>query len=133
VVPYRFNALDRKVKPQPEWNLPAVLVADEREDDLRSIQKLAPSDGAWRLIYLQDKPSAARSRLDSRLFAVLPRQVPKATLAKAIEKVVNTLQVEEDRRRAGQQLRLVVGELETLNRIGVRSPPSATPTLLELI
>ena len=131
---YRFRALDGKAKPQPEWNLPAVLVADEREDDLRSLQKCTPSDGAWRLIYLQDKPSPARSRLDSRIFAVLPRQVPKATLAKAIESAFNTLQVEDERRRAGQQLRLVVGELETLNRIGVAlSTERNTDSLLELI
>ena len=132
--PYRLSALKRDGKDQPEWASPAVLVADAREDDLRSLQKRTPASGEWRLIYLQDSPSAARSRLDARLFATLPRQAPKAMLAKAIKSAFDTLKVEEDRRRTGQQLRLVAGELETLNRIGVAlSTERNTDSLLELI
>jgi HD-GYP domain-containing protein (c-di-GMP phosphodiesterase class II) len=132
--PYRLSALKRDPKAQAEWNSPAVLVADAREDDLRSIQKSTPAAGEWRLIYLQDNPSTARSRLDARLFAILPRQVSKAMLAKAIDSAFDTLRVEEEHKRTGQQLRLVAGELETLNRIGVAlSTERNTDSLLELI
>jgi HD-GYP domain-containing protein (c-di-GMP phosphodiesterase class II) len=132
--PYRLSALKRDAKDQPEWASPAVLVADSREDDLRSLQKHTPPSGEWRLIYLQDSPSTARTKLDARLFATLPRQAHKAMLAKAIKSAFDTLQVEEDRRRTGQQLRLVAGELETLNRIGVAlSTERNTDSLLELI
>ncbi len=131
---YRLKALERGAKAPPEWDWPAVLVADDREDGLRNIQKIAPAGGAWRLIHFQDKPAATRGRLDSRIFALLPRQAPKATFAKAVESAFDTLQIEEDRRRTGLQLRLVVGELETLNRIGVAlSTERNTDALLELI
>jgi HD-GYP domain-containing protein (c-di-GMP phosphodiesterase class II) len=131
---YRLCPLARNGKAQPDWSSPAVLVADAGEDDLRSLQKLTPASGDWRLIYLQDSPSTGRTKLDDHLFATLPRKAPKAMLARAIESAFNTLKVEEDRRRAGQQLRLVVGELETLNRIGVAlSTERNTDSLLELI
>lgn len=131
---YRVNALERNGKAHSEIASPAVVVADAREDDLRRLQKYAPAGGEWRLIYLQDSPSTTRTKLDARLFATLPLKVPKAMLAKALESAFDTLQVEEDRRRTGQQLRLVVGELETLNRIGVAlSTERNTDSLLELI
>ena len=131
---YRLKALDPEAKEQPDWDFPAVLIADAREGSLRDIQRISPASGAWRLIYLQDQPSVPRGRFDSRIFAVLPRSAPKATLAKTIASAFDTLQVEEDRRRTSRQLRLVAGELETLNRIGVAlSTERNTDALLELI
>jgi len=132
--PYRLIALEREPTEPPSWGLPAVLIADAREDDLRSIVKRAPPVDSWRLIYFLDRPLPSRPRVDGHLFAVLPRQVPKATLEKAVESAFNTLQLQEDRRRTSQQLRLVASELETLNRIGIAlSTERNTDALLELI
>jgi HD-GYP domain-containing protein (c-di-GMP phosphodiesterase class II) len=131
---YRLNPVPRNDNAPAVWASPAVLVADAREDDFRRLQERTPPSADWRLIYLQDRPARARTSLDDRLFVTLPSKVPKAMLARAIESAFNTLKVEEDRRRAGQQLRLVVGELETLNRIGIAlSTERNTDALLELI
>lgn len=131
---YRLKDLGRDAKESSDWDFPAVLIADAREDSLRDIQRRSPATGAWRLIYLQDQPAVPRGRFDSRIFAVLPRSAPNATLSKTIDSAFDTLQVDEDRRRTGQQLRLVVGEMETLNRIGVAlSTERNTDALLELI
>ncbi len=131
---YRLVALDRDAGEEPSWSLPAVLVADGREDDLRGIVRRTPAGDSWRLIYFLDRPLPPRSRLNGHLFAVLPRQAPKAILEKALESAFGTLQLAEERRRTSQQLRLVANELETLNRIGIALSTERNPdALLELI
>ncbi|MBZ5542804.1 MAG: GAF domain-containing protein [Acidobacteriia bacterium] len=131
---YRLVALDRDQKSHPDWALPAVLVADGREDDLKQIERLAPEGGAWRLIYFLQGKSLPKTRFNGRLFAVLPRQAPRAVLARAVESAFDTLQMEEERRRTGLQLHLVATELETLNKIGVALSTERNPdALLELI
>ena len=116
---YRLVALDRDQSSHPDWTLPAVLVADAREDHLKQIERLAPEGGSWRLIYFLQGNSLPKSRFNGRLFAVLPRQAPRAVLERAVESAFDTLQMEEERRRTRQQLHLVATELETLNKIGV--------------
>ncbi len=131
---YRLVALNRDQTDERTWDLPAVLVADASEDDLRSIERRSPQGESWRLIYFLDRPLPARARGDGHLFAVLPRQAPPTTLAKAVESAFNTLHSEEERRRTSQQLRVVASELETLNRIGVAlSTERNTDALLDLI
>jgi len=130
---YRLVALDRAQSSHPDWTLPAVLVADAREDDLKQIERLAP-EGGWRLIYFLQGNSLPKSRFNGRLFAVLPRQAPRAVLERAVESAFDTLNMEEERRRTGLQLRLVATELETLNKIGVALSTERNPdALLELI
>jgi len=131
---YRSEPLDRDGNGEPSWEGPAVVVADSREDDLRSIETRAPKSEAWRLIYFLDERPSARTLSNRHLFAVLPRQAPKAILQKAVESAFDTLHLEEERRRANHQLRLVATELETLNKIGVAlSTERNTDALLELI
>jgi HD-GYP domain-containing protein (c-di-GMP phosphodiesterase class II) len=131
---YRLTGVPRDSDAAPSWDLPAVLVVDGREDDLRSLERRAPSGDSWRLIYLFDRPLPSRGRRNGHLFAVLPRRSPRAALEQAVESAFQTLQLEEDRRRTGQQLRLVANELETLNRIGIAlSTERNSDALLELI
>ena len=131
---YRLQGLDRDQEASPDWELPAVLVADAREDNLKQIERLAPEGGAWRLIYFLQGNSLPKTRFDGRLFAVLPRQAPRAVLERAVSSAFDTLQMEEERRRTGLQLRLVATELETLNKIGVALSTERNPdALLELI
>jgi HD-GYP domain-containing protein (c-di-GMP phosphodiesterase class II) len=131
---YRLVGLDRDQGASPDWDLPAVLVADAHEDSLKQIEHLAPEGGAWRLIYFLHGNSLPKTRFDGRLFAVLPRQAPRAVLERAIASAFDTLQMEEERRRTSLQLRLVATELETLNKIGVALSTERNPdALLELI
>ena len=61
---YRLIPLDRRQKDQPTWDLPAVLIADEREDDLKSLSKLAPKDDTWRMICLLEGEKPPRTELE---------------------------------------------------------------------
>lgn len=131
---YRVVPLERDQDQQPAWEFPAVLVADEKEDDLRSLERIAPEGDGWCLVYLLEGEAAPRTRLDKRLFAVLPRRVPRAVLGKALESAFESLRLEEDRHRTRQRLHEVASELETLNKIGVAlSSERNTDALLELI
>ena len=131
---YRLVPVDRDLDPPLSWDLPAVLVADGSEDDLRRIERLAPAGDGWRLVFLLEGETPPRTRLDHRLFAVLPRHVPRAVLEKTVQSAFENLQLEEERQRTRQQLREVAGELETLNKIGVAlSSERNTDALLELI
>ena len=131
---YRLVPVDRDVDQPLSWDLPAVLVVDGSEDNLRSIERLAPAGDGWRLVFLLEGEAPPRTRLDHRLFAVLPRHVPRAVLEKTVQSAFENLQLEEERRRTRQQLHEVAGELETLNKIGVAlSSERNTDALLELI
>ena len=131
---YRLVPVDRDVDQPLSWDLPAVLVADGSEDNLRRIERLAPAGDGWRLVFLLEGETPPRTRLEHRLFAVLPRHVPRAVLEKTVQSAFENLQLEEERRRTRQQLHEVAGELETLNKIGVAlSSERNTDALLELI
>jgi HD-GYP domain-containing protein (c-di-GMP phosphodiesterase class II) len=131
---YRLVPVDRDLDQPLSWDLPAVLVADGSEDNLRRIERLAPAGDGWRLVFLLEGETPPRTRLEHRLFAVLPRHVPRAVLEKTVQSAFENLQLEEERRRTRQQLHEVAGELETLNKIGVAlSSERNTDALLELI
>ena len=131
---YRLIPLDRRQKDQSAWDLPAVLIADEREDDLKSLAKLAPKDDTWRMICLLQGEKPPRTEVDGHLFALLPPKTSSAVLAKTVESAFENLHLEEEGRRTRQQLHLVATELETLNKIGVAlSTERNTDALLELI
>ncbi len=131
---YRVVPLERNQDDPPKWDLPAVLIADEREDDLGSIVRQAPEDDAWRVICLLEGEKPPRTDLDGHLFALLPRKASSAVLAKTVESAFENLRLEEERRRTRHQLHVVANELETLNKIGVAlSTERNTDALLELI
>ena len=116
----------------PEWQLPAILVVEGSEGDLRRIERSAPRDDSWRLIYLLD--GHAPRRVGDRVFALLPRKAPPFVIAKTVESAFDNLRADAERQRTRRQLHLVANELETLNRIGVAlSTERNTDTLLELI
>ncbi len=131
---YRVIPIDRD-EPHPNTlKLPAVLIADAARDDLGKIEKSAPRDEAWRVIYLVDGDAPARARLSPRVFAVLPRKASQLVLRKSVESAFESLRSAEGRARTRQQLHAVASELVTLNKIGVAlSTERNTDALLELI
>lgn len=131
---YRVVALDRSGDQKPAWQLPAVVIADESEDDLRALERLSDAADGLRVICLLEGAKPPRTRLDGRLFAWLPRQTPPTVLAKTVESAFENLRLEEERRRTRHELHEVATELETLNKIGVAlSTERNTDALLELI
>lgn len=127
---YRLVPLNRDAA--PSWELPAILVVEGSEGDLRRIERTAPRDDTWRLIYLLD--GRTPRRLGDRVFAVLPRKAPLVVIEKIVESAFENLRTDADRLRTRQELHQVANELETLNKIGVAlSTERNTDTLLELI
>jgi HD-GYP domain-containing protein (c-di-GMP phosphodiesterase class II) len=118
----------------PAWDLPAVIVADAAAQDLNRLEKAAPKSDAWRIICLLAGDAVPPEKLRSRIFALLPPDVPHLVLAKAVEKAFEELRAEGEHHRTRRELRCAVSELKTLNRIGVAlSNERNTDTLLELI
>jgi HD-GYP domain-containing protein (c-di-GMP phosphodiesterase class II) len=131
---YRLISVPRKGDKLPIWELPAVLVADTAEDDLARLEKSAPKSDAWRIICLLDGEARPPVKLKSRIFAMLPREVPCLVLEQTVEKAFESLRAEEEHQRTRQELRRAVSDLETLNKIGVAlSTERNTDLLLELI
>ncbi len=109
-------------------------MADAAEDDLVRLEKSAPKSDAWRIICLLDGEAHPPAKLKSRIFAVLPREVPCLVLAKTVEKAFENLRAQEEHHRTRRELRRAVSDLETLNKIGVAlSTERNTDSLLELI
>jgi HD-GYP domain-containing protein (c-di-GMP phosphodiesterase class II) len=130
----RLIPIARNAPKSPEWETPAVLVVDSGEDDLALLQKSAPKSDDWRIICLVDGDEPLPAKLNSRIFAVLPRNVTSQTLAKTVEKAFENLREQEAHHRTRRELRRVVSDLETLNKIGVAlSTERNTDGLLELI
>ncbi len=132
-VPYKVTSIEREGA-DPDWTTPAVLLADAARDDLGRIEKVAPKADAWCIIYLLDGDAPVRSRLNSRVFAVLPRRASRLVLQKSVESAFENLRSGADRARTRRQLLAAASELETLNEIGVAlSTERNTDALLELI
>jgi HD-GYP domain-containing protein (c-di-GMP phosphodiesterase class II) len=131
---YRLIPMDRDVDIKPAWELPAVLIADAAQNDLARLEKFAPKAAAWRVICLLDGEAPPRSKLNDRVFAVLPRKVPAFVLEKTVASACENVQSLEERQRTREQLHQAVSELETLNRIGIAlSTERNTDALLEMI
>ncbi len=131
---YRLISIPLDGGEPPVWELPAVFVADAASDDLARLTKSAPKSDDWRIIYLLNGEIHPPARLKSRIFAVLPRQVPCVTLAKTVEQAFESLRDQEEHHRTRRELRRAVSDLETLNKIGVAlSTERNTDALLELI
>ena len=131
---YRLISIPRNGDKPPVWELPAVFVADAAEDDFFRLEKSAPKSDAWRIICLLDGEARPPAKLKSRVFAVLPRDVPCQVLEKTVEKAFESLRAQEEQHHTRQELRRAVSDLETLNKIGVAlSTERNTDSLLELI
>ena len=131
---YRLLPIARHAGKIPDWDVPAVLVVDAAEDDLRRVQESRPKSDAWRIICLLDGEGSFPAKLKSHIFAVLPREVPQQTLAKTVEKAFEEIRAQEEHHRTRRELKRAVSDLETLNNIGVAlSTERNTDALLELI
>jgi len=131
---YRLISIPRNGDKLPAWELPAVLVADAGEGDLVRVETSAPKSDAWRIICLVRGDARPPAKLKSRIFAVLPCQVPCLVLEKTVEQAFENLRAQEEHHRTRRELRRAVSDLETLNKIGVAlSTERNTDSLLELI
>ena len=131
---YRLIPIPREVDGLQALEFPAVLVADAAEDDLARLEKSAPKTGDWRIICLLDHGVTPPARLASRIFALLPREVPAAVWKKTVEKAFESLHTQQEVVVTRRELGRAVSDLETLNRIGVAlSTERNTDSLLELI
>ncbi len=131
---YHLIPLDREGGQSPEWELPALMLADAAHDDMARLAKLAPKDDSWRVICLLDGEKAPLAKLDQHVFAVIPRKSPRIVLERTVASACETLRSLEERRRTRHELHDAVTELETLNKIGVAlSTERNTDALLELI
>ena len=102
---YRLISIPRNGDKPPVWELPAVFVADAAEDDFFRLEKSAPKSDAWRIICLLDGEARPPAKLKSRVFAVLPRDVPCQVLEKTVEKAFESLRAQEEQHHTRQELR----------------------------
>jgi HD-GYP domain-containing protein (c-di-GMP phosphodiesterase class II) len=131
---YRLVPIDCDAERTPEWELPAVLIADGSKNDMAVLERVAPSSDAWHVICLLDGDAPPKSKLNDRVFAVLPRKVPAAILEKTVERAFENLRSLEENRETRQELQRAASDLATLNNIGVAlSTERDTDALLELI
>jgi HD-GYP domain-containing protein (c-di-GMP phosphodiesterase class II) len=131
---YRLVPIERDEEKLPDWELPAVVLADATETDLARLEKSAPKSDAWRVICMLDGNSHPPAKLHPRIFAVLPHGAPSLVLEKTVERAFENLRAQEERRQTRLELRRAVSDLETLNKIGVAlSTERNTDALLELI
>jgi HD-GYP domain-containing protein (c-di-GMP phosphodiesterase class II) len=131
---YRLIPLERVEGKLPALDLPAVVLADAAENDLARLIKSGPKSDAWRVICLWDGDTPPPAKLNSRIFAILPREVPSLILEKTVERAFEMLRAQEERLETRRELQRAVSDLETLNKIGVAlSTERNTDALLELI
>ena len=116
---YRLVPIDCDAERTPEWELPAVLIADGGKNDMAVLERVAPSSDAWHVICLLDSDAPPKSKLNDRVFAVLPRKVPAAILEKTVERAFENLRSLEESRETRQELQRAASDLATLNNIGV--------------
>ena len=131
---YRLVPIARNGAKSLAWDTPAVLVLEPAKDNLALLQASAPKSDDWRIICLVDGEAILPAKLNSRIFAVLPRNTSQATLAKTVEKAFESLRDQEAHHRTRKELKRAVADLETLNNIGMALSTERKPeALLELI
>jgi HD-GYP domain-containing protein (c-di-GMP phosphodiesterase class II) len=126
--------VDRRGKHTPEWKLPALFIADASKNDIALLEPIAPSSDSWHVVCLLDGDAPPKSKLNDKVFAILPRRVSAAALEKTVERAFENLRSQEESRKTRQELVRVASDLGTLNKIGVAlSSQHDTDALLELI
>jgi HD-GYP domain-containing protein (c-di-GMP phosphodiesterase class II) len=133
-VAYSLIPVERHGNRPRSWKLPAVFIADARENDMALLEPIAPGADSWCVICLLACDAPPKSKLNDKVFAILPRRVSAAALEKTVEKAFESLRSREESRKTRQELRRAASDLGTLNRIGVAlSAERDTDALLELI
>jgi GAF domain-containing protein len=86
------------------------------------------------VVCLLDGDALPKSKLNDKVFAILPRRVSATALERIVERAFENLRAREETRKTRQELHSVASDLVTLNKIGVAlSAERNTDTLLELI
>jgi HD-GYP domain-containing protein (c-di-GMP phosphodiesterase class II) len=131
---YAVIPIDRNGGERPRWELPAVIIADAGEDELEGIERIAPEEDEWRVIYLLRAGSTPWFGSSQRVFALLPERVPRVVIEKALERAFESLRYVAERKQARRELNRAAADLEALNKIGIAlSAERDTDALLELI
>ena len=126
--------VERDEERTPEWETPAVFIVDASKDDMAVVEQAAPNSDLWRVICLWGGGAPPKFKLNDKVFALLPRDVPFASLEKTVETAFENLRSVEESRQTRQELERVASDLATLNNIGVAlSAERDTDALLELI
>ena len=116
---YQVIPIDRKGGERPQWELPAVIIADAGEDELERIEKIAPEEDEWRVIYLLRGGSTPWFGSSQRVFALLPDRVPLVVIEKALERAFESLRYVTEQKQARRELNRAAADLEALNKIGI--------------
>ena len=133
-IAYPLIPVDRGRKRAQAWKLPAVFIADANKNDMALLEPVTPRSDSWYVICLLDGDALPESKLNDKVFAILPRRLSAASLEKTIEKAFENLRSREESRKTRQELHRVASDLGALNRIGVAlSAERNTDALLELI
>src|SRR5436309_550760 len=116
-VPERYQVIpiDRKGGERPQWELPAVIIADAGEDELEGIEKIAPEEDEWRVIYLLRGGRTPWFGSSQRVFALLPDGVPLVVIEKALERAFESLRYVTEQKQARRELNRAAADLEALN------------------
>src|SRR2546428_7869288 len=131
---YQVIPIDRKGGMRPRWRLPAVIIADAGEDELEGIEKIAPEEDEWRVIYLLRGGSTPWFGSSQRVFALLPDRVPLVVIEKTLERAFESLRYVAEQKQAHRELNRAAADLEALNKIGIAlSAERDTDALLDLI
>ena len=133
-IAYPLIPVDRGGNQARAWKLPAVFIADAGRNDLGRLEPVAPDSDSWYVICLLDNDAPPKSKLNNKVFALLPRRVSIAALEKAVEKAFENLRSRDESRKTRRELQRVASDLGTLNKIGVAlSAERDTDALLELV
>jgi HD-GYP domain-containing protein (c-di-GMP phosphodiesterase class II) len=131
---YRLTSIPRSADQRCLFETPAVVVVDVPAGDLACLERFAPRRGAWRIICLVQGEAPLASKLQSRIFALLPRDASGIVIAKTVATAFEHLRAQEEQQRTRAELRRAVADLETLNKIGAAlSTEHNTNALLEMI
>src|SRR5208337_20733 len=103
-IAYPVIPVDRGRKRAQAWKLPAVFIADANKNDMALLEPVTPRSDSWYVICLLDGDALPESKLNDKVFAILPRRLSAASLEKTVEKAFENLRSREESRKARQEL-----------------------------
>ena len=77
------------------------------------------------MVHLLGGDAPPKSKLNDKVFAILPRRVSAVALEKTVERAFENLRSRGESRKTRQELRRVASNLATLNKIGGGGVPAA--------
>ena len=115
------RALEQRRDPRKddEKDAAVVCLVDLAQDDYDPLLRAASHHPGMRVVALAGTQSQAAAAPDGEFFAVLPRRVSGAFLARAVNSAFETIELAERERTSRQEVNRVEREMEELNHIGV--------------